>query len=68
VDLLQSEIKVNLGPHVNFFNGRNEKIHVGTWVAIQKSLCRKMPRPAMSLRRKYIINQNDMKVILNVVY
>jgi len=33
--------KLNFAPQINFFSGRNEKTHVGTWVALQQSLCRR---------------------------
>jgi len=32
---LQSEVKVDLGPQGNFFNGGNETTHVGAWVALK---------------------------------
>jgi len=37
VDKLQSEVKVNLGPRVNSFNGHNEKTHVGTWRVVEQN-------------------------------
>jgi len=55
-------------PKQTFYNGRNEKTHVGTWVALQQSQCRRTPWPAMSRGRNYIINENDMKVILNAIH
>jgi len=34
----------------------------------RKACAKETPRPAMSLGRNYIINQNDMKVSLNVIH
>jgi len=38
------------------------------WWLYSKACVKKTPWPAMSLGRNYIINENDMKVGLNIIH
>ena len=56
-------------PQVNFSMAamRRHLLELG-WLKACKACGEETPRPAMRHGRKYIINENDMKVNLNVIH
>ena len=67
-DKLQSEVKVNLGPQVNFFSSQMRRHMFKLEWLYSKDCVKNAPRPAMSCGTNYIIDENDMKMILNVIH
>ena len=67
MDQLQ-KVKFNLGPQQTFSVAVMRRHMLELGCLYSKACVEKTPQQTMSCERKYIINENDMKVILNVIH